>query len=202
MSTLTLGGSTLANKTGSVVSINDGVILPTGSVLQVVESKKTDVDSIATSNMSTWADVEGTDQAGAGSIFCCKITPSSSSNKVIVIATGAMGMNAAWTGSLRVKRTVSSTDSTPYLGDTASGYYAVGTASAYGGSSDGNNSETFAMVFVDSPNANNVEVTYTLQGATQGSSATIRINGLGADASGEVYSLRSPSSIVLMEIKA
>ena len=35
MSTLTLGGSTLANKTGSVVSINDGVVLPAGSVLQV-----------------------------------------------------------------------------------------------------------------------------------------------------------------------
>tara|TARA_B100000212_G_C27295437_1_gene499160 strand:- start:349 stop:933 length:585 start_codon:yes stop_codon:yes gene_type:complete len=35
MSTLTLGGSTLANKTGSVVSINDGVILPAGSVIQI-----------------------------------------------------------------------------------------------------------------------------------------------------------------------
>ena len=36
MSTLTLGGSTLANKTGSVVSINDGVILPAGSVINTL----------------------------------------------------------------------------------------------------------------------------------------------------------------------
>ena len=121
------------------------------------------------------------------------------SNKVFVIATGAFGMNAAWAGSLRVERTVSSTDSTPYLGDTASGYHVGGTASAYGGSSDGNNNETFAMLFLDSPNADNVEVTYTLQGATQG--GTMRINGLGADNSGQTYSLRSPSSIILMEIK-
>lgn len=41
MSTLTLGGSTLANKTGSVVSINDGVILPAGSVVQVVSEPNT-----------------------------------------------------------------------------------------------------------------------------------------------------------------
>ncbi len=38
MSTLTLGGSTLANKTGSVVSINDGVILPEGGVIQTVNT--------------------------------------------------------------------------------------------------------------------------------------------------------------------
>ena len=200
MSALTLGGSTLANKTGSVVSINDGVILPAGSVLQVIESRKTDVESVATGNMSTFADVAGTDQAGSGSVFCCKITPSSSSNKVFVITTGAFGMNTAWAGSLRVKRTVSSTDSFPYLGDTATGYSVGGSASAYGGSTDGNNNETFAMLFLDSPNADNVEVTYTLQGATQG--GTMRINGLGADNSGYTYSLRSPSSIVLMEIKA
>lgn len=201
MSTLTLGGSTLANKTGSVVSINDGVILPAGSVLQVVESKKTDTDSIATSSMSTWADVSGTDQAGAGSVFCCKITPSSSSHKVLVIATGTMGMSGSSTGAVKIKKTVSSTDSSPFLGDAVSGYNSVGSASAYGGSSDGNNSEQFAMVFVDSPNANNVEVTYTLQGSTQGTTS-LRINALGADTSGQDYSLRSPSSIILIEIKA
>ena len=188
-------GNEIIDSSGKVTT----TAFPAGSVLQVVESRKTDIDSISTNGVLAWADVSGTDQAGTGSIFCCKITPSSSSNKVFVITTGAFGMNAAWAGSLRVKRTVSSTDSTPYLGDTASGYHVGGTASAYGGSSDGNNNETFAMSFLDSPNADNVEVTYTLQGATQG--GTMRINGLGADASGQTYSLRSPSSIILMEIK-
>ena len=189
------------NSSGTITTgtLGSGVTFPAGHVLQVIESKKTDTDSVATGSMSTFTDIAGTDQAGAGSVFCCKITPSSSSNKVFVIATGAFGMNAAWAGSLRVKRTVSSTDSTPYLGDTASGYHVAGSATAYGGSSDGNNNETFAMLFLDSPNADNVEVTYTLQGATQG--GTMRINGLGNDNANQTYSLRSPSSIILMEIK-
>ena len=50
MSTLTLGGSTLANKTGSVVSVNDGVLLPAGSILQVVTSTSTSRFSYQTSS--------------------------------------------------------------------------------------------------------------------------------------------------------
>ena len=53
MSTLTLGGSTLANKTGSVVSINDGVILPAGSVLQVVQAQ--DDEAFGYTNTSQWS---------------------------------------------------------------------------------------------------------------------------------------------------
>ena len=188
-------GNEIIDSSGKVTA----TAMPAGSVLQVIESRKTDVGSVATNDLDIFANIAGTDQAGAGSVFCCKITPSSSSNKVFVIATGPFGMSTAWAGSLRVKRTVSSTDSFPYLGDTATGYSVGGSASAYGGSTDGNNNETFAMLFLDSPNANNVEVTYTLQGATQG--GTMRINGLGADNADYTYSLRSPSSIILMEIK-
>ena len=49
MSTLTLGGSTLANKTGSVVSINDGVILPAGSIINIQEFTNSDTTDIWTS---------------------------------------------------------------------------------------------------------------------------------------------------------
>lgn len=195
----------LKSADGNTTYLNNGTLsnltFPAGHILQVVESKKTDVETIATANLSTFVDVSGTDQAGSGSVFCCKITPASSSNKVFVIASGAAGADGAITGALNMKRTISSTDTYPYQGDTASGYTSVGSASLYGGSADDNNNETFLISFVDSPNTTN-EVQYTLQGATQASSAVIRINGLGSDNSGQAYSVRSPSSIILMEIAA
>ena len=196
---LKVGGSELINDNGGSGSLQWGSGVPAGSVLQVVESRKTDVETIATADLSTFVDVSGTDQVGSGSVFCCKITLSSSSNKVFVIASGAAGSDGAVTSALNMKRTISSTDTYPYQGDTALGYNSIGSASLYGGSADDNNNETFLMSFVDSPNTTN-EVQYTLQAATQATTAQMRINGLGSDNSGQAYSVRSPSSIILMEI--
>ena len=81
MSTLTLGGATLANKTGSVVSINDGVVLPVGSVLQVLQTIKTDKEQIAGSQTKDdYSLVPG--QGGTG-VFQQSIT-TTGSNKVLV----------------------------------------------------------------------------------------------------------------------
>ena len=52
--------------------------LPAGSILQVQQSVKTDVWH---RSENTYADIDGTDQNGAGTIWCVKITPSSSSSK-------------------------------------------------------------------------------------------------------------------------
>ena len=95
MSTLTLGGSTLANKTGSVVSINDGVILPTGSILQVQSTTKTDTTSRTNSNTSVdFADIAG---------MSVSITPKTGS-KVFVQAMLGIGTTANYNTNLRLVR--------------------------------------------------------------------------------------------------
>ena len=76
MSTLTLGGSTLANKTGSILSINDGVVLPEGSVLQVKTSNKNTTAYITGTSAVNWQDI---------SDLSVNITPKSSSKVLVLI---------------------------------------------------------------------------------------------------------------------
>ena len=54
--------------------------LPAGSILQVVQSTKLDNFQGQASSIT---DITGTDQAGSGSVFCCKITPTATSSKDI-----------------------------------------------------------------------------------------------------------------------
>ena len=87
---LTLNGS--ANTIGglAVGGLPDGTIAAAdlasgagGKFLQIVSSVKTDTWTKGTS--TDWLDIDGTDQAGSGSIFCCKITPSAATSKVLVL---------------------------------------------------------------------------------------------------------------------
>ena len=48
--------------------------LPTGLVLQVVSSTKTNYFNTTS---TSYVDIDGTDQSGGGSVFCVKITPAS-----------------------------------------------------------------------------------------------------------------------------
>ena len=71
-----------------------GVIRTTttpGGILQVVSSTKT--DSFFYNGTQTWDDITGTDQAGSGSVWCVKITPSSTSSKILVLGTCSMSSN-------------------------------------------------------------------------------------------------------------
>ena len=75
MSTLTLGGSTLASKSGSVLSLDSGVTFPTGHVIQT----KTD-----TFNPSSSQDATTTADDVLGTNLQVTITPNSTSNKLVV----------------------------------------------------------------------------------------------------------------------
>jgi len=94
MSTLTLGGSTLANKTGSVVSINDGVILPAGSVLDVKTSNKNTTAYITGTSAVNWQDI---------SDLSVNITPRSNS-KVLVLINLMVGGKANHNNLIRIAR--------------------------------------------------------------------------------------------------
>jgi hypothetical protein len=152
-----------------------------GAVLQVVSTSKTDVFSTTS---ASFTDITG---------LSVSITPSSTSNKILVMASGCGGMDSANSAALRLVR-----DSTSiFVGDTAAGYTSVSFANFYGGSGDGNNSESFSVTYLDSPSSIS-SLTYKIQAIAAG--GTLRINSNGADLSGQPYSYRSASSITVMEI--
>jgi len=60
-----------------------------GKILQVVSNTKTDIFS--STAVQSWTDIGGVDQAGSGSIFCVKITPSATSSKILIHTTLTYG---------------------------------------------------------------------------------------------------------------
>ena len=164
------------------------VTLPAGTggkVLQVVSTSKTDVFSMSS---SSWVDVTG---------LSASITPSSVSNKILCIVTGNGGTNGSVSAAARLVR-----DSTPIqVGDTASGFESVSSASLFSGSADGNNGEAIAISVLDSPSTTSA-VTYKVQLKRLEASGTVRVNALGNDNASASYSQRSASNITLMEISA
>jgi hypothetical protein len=160
--------------------------LPTGSVLQVVSVSKTDVFSTSS---TSYVDVTG---------LSATITPTSATSRILCIVAATAGSGDHVGGVSAAARLVR--DSTPIqVGNTTAGYTSTSSASLFGGSADGNNSEAIAISVLDSP-ATTSAVTYKLQLIRLESGGTVRINALGNDLSGQVYSQRSASNITLMEI--
>ena len=82
MSTIQLNTKDFASQTSSAEPvIASTVTFPAGHCLQVISSTKSDTSTKTTDSFST---IPGTDQSGSGSVWCAKITPSSTSSKVLV----------------------------------------------------------------------------------------------------------------------
>ena len=172
-------------KTNAIQTISGKPILnSTGSVLQVVQTAKTNVFSTSS---TSFVDVTG---------LSASITPSSATSKVLIMVNGVAGMSGALSGYLRLLRETT----VIFAGDTTSGYTSVSSASFYGGSADGNNNEMFSICYLDSPTIT-TSITYKVQAvAPQG--GNLVINSLGSDISGQNYSTRASSSITLFEISS
>ena len=126
-----------------------------GSILQIVQSTKLDTWDTET----TFTDISGTDQSGSGSVFCCKITPSSSSNKVLVKYVMYMGTENATHKESYMLRKIGSGGYTG-VQQTAQG----GTIFTYGGNADvTHHQDTHVFEYLDSPNTTS-EIEYKLQG--------------------------------------
>lgn len=174
--------STLYVDTINEKTSGNGIYIP-GHVVQVVSTSKTDVFSMSS---SSWVDVTG---------LSASITPSSTSSKILCIVNGNGGTNGSVSAAARLVR-----DSTPIqVGDTASGYESVSSASLYGGSSDGNNGEAITISVLDSPSTTS-SVTYKVQLRRLEASGTVKVNALGNDNASAAYSQRGASNITLMEI--
>lgn len=153
-----------------------------GAVLQVVQAIKTDT---FTTTSTSFVDVGG---------MSVVITPSSVSSRILILSTCAIGMGGAVAGIARLMR-----DGSPvFVGDNNAGYTQCSSPSFYGGSGDGNNNETLAINYVDSP-ATTSAVTYKLQVASPQGGA-LWVNTLGSNIGNQVYSTRSAGSFIAMEI--
>ena len=176
-----------SSSSNNIVLASDGkVTFPqnTGNILQVVSVAKTDVVSTTS---TSWTDISG---------FSASITPSSSSNKVLVtVYLGSfVGGDAMYVG-------VTTSDGTAIIqGDTASGAESPSTASYAGGNSNGEawfGANPATIVTLHSPNTTS---SFTYKMRWRVNTGTGYLNRNQSDSS--QYAIRVPSTITLMEVAA
>jgi len=175
---------TLTNKSIAATQLTGTIAaarLPAGSVLQVVQTVKTDTFTMSS---STFADITG---------LSVSITPSSSSNKILVLANvNHVGTTTTSASGIRLMRNSTAIG----IGD-ASG----SRPRTSGGESYGNYGVTLtgdAVMFLDSP-ATTSATTYKIQ--IQAYSSTAYVNRSQVDTDNNAY-YRGMSSITVMEISA
>ena len=180
---LTFDGAT-GNITGLEVL---GPQLPSGAILQVKQTVKTDVGSFTSSNTNTFVDIPG---------MSVSITPSSTSSKILVMFTANCSQSTTASTHIRLQR---------------------GSTSIFQGNADGNRfgstqtdrtaSSPYTLqlnaltgAFLDSPSTTSA-TTYKLTG-TLGSTynGTFYINRASDDSNNLDYTPRTASSIVVMEV--
>jgi len=181
-----------SDRTLKLPSDGDGTILTTnsatGKILQVVQAVKTDVSS--TSN-------EAFSDLGSLSV---NITPSSSSNKILVNWHGTFSSNSNRNGHIRLQREFSgsSNNDTLYVGDTGESSQPRVTNSM--SVSQQYQVASFAGTFLDSPSTTN-QITYKLRFSAGDEGYTIYI-GQMMDNNNEHSRSRQPASITVMEVAA
>jgi hypothetical protein len=152
-------------------------------VLQIVTVNKTDTFSMSS---GTWTDVTG---------LSASITPSSSSSKILVLASVAIG-GADNFGYIRLIRGSTVID----VGDAASNRPQVTGALVYPYNPPVYSLTQIPVTYLDSP-ATTSATTYKIQ-LRWGTSGTVYINRTASDRDTTDYEWRTPSNIVLMEIAA
>ena len=156
--------------------------LPAGSVLQVVQTVKTDT---FTTTSTSFTDITGVTQA---------ITPTASSSKVLVSATLNIGNSASSGHMVQVRLLRGST--VIALGDAAGNRQRVfAVAGQNGANIDQNN---VSINFLDEPSTTSA-TTYKVQIITEGQTAVVNRSGIDGDVT---YAGRSISTITAQEIGA
>ena len=164
-----------------------GAVSGAGKIVQVVTMTKTDYATFSSSSTSTFVDLTGMTLA---------ITPTSSSNKILIMANIQVGANVNYyVCHVRLLR-----GSTPIgIGDAdgASLRDTMGHRNGY----DSLSTMPVTCMFEDSPSTTS-ETTYKFQGTLGASySGTFHLN-LGGTGSAADYALRPISTITLWEISA
>jgi len=174
----TVGGSAVLT-TASTIAAS---AMPAGSVLQVVQAKKTDTFSTTS---QAWVDVTG---------LSVSITPASATNKILV----SFSVNWSSNEHSDLKLVRDSTDIA--IGDPA-GSRTEATSHIYRGFANGiYDTPTTSMMWLDSP-ATTSSTTYKIQIASPAAPYSTYINSTANDAEAS-FNGRNVSTITLMEISA
>lgn len=174
------GGNNLVTSNGSGVITSAGF----GKIAQVIQTTKTDTWSQATSNQ-TFYNPTG---------FSVAITPSSTSSKIIIMASCSWSATTNYEIGSKIQRTIGATTTDVLVGD-------AGGSRTRTFLSERSNSAadycTTTMIVMDSPNTTS-ECTYKPVAATE-SSATLYLNRqhTDSDSAGE---FRAASSIIVAEV--
>jgi hypothetical protein len=175
---------TLPTTSGTVLTTASSLTanqLPAGSVLQVVQTVKTDTYSAAPGSVN-WTDITG---------MSVSITPSSTSNKIMVFVSVIGG-----TGNLSYIRLVRGATAIG-IGD-AAGSRIRSTMGNFNNGADGNTVYSWSTNFLDSP-ATTSSTTYKLQLLCE-TTNTFYLNRTVVDPN-SVTGVRPISQITVMEIK-
>ena len=159
--------------------------LGAGAVLQVVQTVKTDTFS---SSSTSYTDITGMSVA---------ITPSSSSNKILILChLGILGTTGGGTSaSVQLLR------GTTVIGNGTAASNRVGSIYRSAGGVNGDHNNGGSFQFLDSPSTTSA-TTYKLQGISQTSfSFTVNASGVDADVALS-YGTRTSSTLTAMEISA
>ena len=156
-----------------------------GKILQVVQSSKTDVDSITGASFQNIG-------------LSVSITPSSATSKVLIFVYATISSdNGSYDMKLRLMR-----GTTPLsVGDAASNRPRASTNISNSWASGVWGSANAAINFLDSP-ATTSQVTYKLQAMAYGATYNIYINRGPNDTDLAGYEARSASSMIAMEVEA
>ena len=164
-------------------------LLPTGSVLQVVSTTKTDTYSETISARGVGSDITG---------LTATITPTSASSKLLVYAT----LNTSRADPLAYANFIIYRDGSPVLvGDSAGSRLPVTVGdniSQAGGILIFN---TFSFGQVDASSTSSTTFSLRLQNSGSSSNRTFYVNRSGTDTDAN-YSTRTISSIMVMEVSA
>jgi hypothetical protein len=167
---------------GSGVLSFAGVSASAGQVIQVVSTAKTDTFAISTGD--TFTDITG---------LSVSITPSSASNKILVMYNVSIGTNSG-SGYGYAKLLRGSTGI--FIGDSSGSRISI---SSGGASSNINTTLKHSIQFLDSPSTTS-STTYKVQGFAQAGTGIIYINRSYGDDNANT-GVRDVSSITVMEIK-
>ena len=176
-----------------------------GKIGQVLQSVKSDTSSTGS---TTGYVLAGTDQAGSGSIFCCKMTPSAATSKILVTLDLTFSCNQIYHMDLLRDISGGTSDTNLFRGDAATNkvHHTMGGYHDADGGSTGNTSMTFkhnmhhVISYLDSPNTTS-EVTYKTTWKTQ-SGYDILCGKNWGDSEDDANAVRTASSITLMEVLA
>tara|TARA_Y200000002_G_scaffold2970_2_gene2796 strand:- start:12460 stop:13113 length:654 start_codon:yes stop_codon:yes gene_type:complete len=199
---ITMDGSGNATFPNNVTCSGTATGFGGGKLLQVKQSVKTDT---ASWTGTSFVDIAGTDETGAGSIWEVNITPTAANSKILVEFSAAMGSNLGVMMTVRLVREIQDANPTyPALGHSSGSRPRVTRQVR----DDQTGMKVHAIhqshfSFLDTPSYTlGNKITYHLEGMGYDSSETVYINRSGSLQNNATYDANGISTITAMEVGA